>query len=171
MSTETFFPITDASFGSELSPEAFDLLAGQYLAALGPHEATVRPEITQSKEVRRRKFLAALVAGVQTGVEAGGTTGAQQLSASWNDPVNKTYWLINRTDRAYTINRISAQLTSGTCTAQLHTGAGNIGSAVSCSTVQTSSVVSLAIPAGDFLKVTLSSVVGAADLCLTLDYE
>jgi hypothetical protein len=95
----------------------------------------------------------------------------EQLSASWNDPVAKTYWLINRTDRAYTIKRISAQLTSGTCTAQLVTSAGNLGSAISCSTSQATSVVSLAIPAGDFLKVTLTSVVSAADLCITLDYE
>jgi len=99
------------------------------------------------------------------------TATTEQLTASWNDPVAKTYWLINRTDRAYTIKRISAQLTSGTCTAQLVTGAGNLGSAVSCSTSQVSSVVSLAIPAGDFLKVTLTSVVSAADLCITLDYE
>lgn len=99
------------------------------------------------------------------------TVTTEQLTASWNDPVAKTYWLINRTDRAYTIKRISAQLTSGTCTAQLVTGAGNLGSAVSCSTSQVSSVVSLVIPAGDFLKVTLTSVVSAADLCITLDYE
>jgi hypothetical protein len=99
------------------------------------------------------------------------TATTEQLSASWNDPVAKTYWLINRTDRAYTIKRISAQLTSGTCTAQLVTSAGNLGSAISCSTSQATSVVSLAIPAGDFLKVTLTSVVSAADLCITLDYE
>lgn len=99
------------------------------------------------------------------------TVTTEQLTASWNDPVAKTYWLINRTDRAYTIKRISAQLTSGTCTAQLVISAGNLGSAVSCSTSQVSSVVSLAIPSGNFLKVTLTSVVSAADLCITLDYE
>lgn len=85
MSEGTFFPITDASFGSELSPEAFDMLAGQYLASLGPNEGIVRPEWTQSKEVRRRKFLAALVAGVQAGL-AGGSGGAAQIFAGEPNP-------------------------------------------------------------------------------------
>ena len=95
----------------------------------------------------------------------------QQLSASWNDPINKTYWLIARADRAYTIKRITAQFASGTCSAQLVNGAGNLGSAISCSSTQATQVVSLSLAAGDFLKITLSSVVSGVDLAVTLDYE
>ena len=85
MSEPTFFPITDASFGSELSPEAFDMLAGRHLASLGPNEAVVRPEWTQSKETRRRKFLAALVAGVQAGIDAAGG-GTQRVFSGADNP-------------------------------------------------------------------------------------
>ena len=95
----------------------------------------------------------------------------QQLSASWTDPINKTYWLVARADRAYTIKRITAQLVSGTCTLQLVTSAGNLGSSVACSSTQSTNVVSLALAAGEFLKVTLSAVTSAVDLVLTVDYE
>jgi len=95
----------------------------------------------------------------------------EQLTAAWVDPINKTYWLIARITANATITRISTQTASGTCSVQLTTNAGALGSAVSCSSTLSTSVVSLALVAGDYLKITVSSVSAAVDLCVTIDYQ
>jgi hypothetical protein len=102
---------------------------------------------------------------------APGGGGIEQLTASWTDPINKTYWLIARITANATIKRISAQTASGTCSVQLTTNTGTLGSAVSCSSTLTTSVVALAITAGNYLKIAVSSVSAAVDLCVTIDYE
>lgn len=95
----------------------------------------------------------------------------EQLTVSWIEPTNKTYWMLARIAENATIKRISAQTNTGTCTVQLVTNAGNLGAAVNCSTTLATSVVSLALVAGDFLKIAVSSVASAGDLCVTIDYE
>ncbi len=95
----------------------------------------------------------------------------EQLTVSWIEPTNKTYWMYARIAENATIKRISAQTNTGTCTVQLVTNAGNLGAAVNCSTTLATSVVSLALVAGDFLKIAVSSVASAGDLCVTIDYE
>lgn len=95
----------------------------------------------------------------------------EQLTVSWIEPTNKTYWMLARIAENATIKRISAQTNTGTCTVQLVTNAGNLSAAVNCSTTLATSVVSLALVAGDFLKIAVSSVASAGDLCVTIDYE
>ena len=95
----------------------------------------------------------------------------EQLTAAWVDPVNKTYWLIARITSNATITRVSTQTASGTCSVQLATNAGSLGSVISCSSTLSTSVVSLALIAGDYLKIAVSSVSGAVDLCVTIDYQ
>lgn len=104
-------------------------------------------------------------------LESRGTIVSGQVTVAFESPTAKTYWVNLRADIAFTIKRVSAKTVAGTCSLQLVTDTGNLGSSVSCSTTQVSNTVSLSVPAGAFLKVTLSSVVGVDDLCLTLDYE
>jgi len=54
---------------------------------------------------------------------------------------------------------------------QLTTNAGTLGSPLSCSSTLNTSVVSLAITAGNYLKITVSSVSAVVNLCVTIDYQ
>lgn len=104
-------------------------------------------------------------------LESRRTIVSKQVTVAFESPTAKTYWINLRADIALTIKRVSAKTVAGTCSLQLVTDTGNLGSSVACSTTQVSNTVSLSVPAGAFIKVTLSSVVGVDDLCLTLDYE
>ena len=104
-------------------------------------------------------------------LESRRTIVSKQVTVAFESPTAKTYWINLRADIAFTIKRVSVKTVAGTCNLQLITDTGNLGSSVSCSTTQVSNTVSLSVPAGAYLKVTLSSVVGVDDLCLTLDYE
>jgi len=123
----------------------------------------VLPIVDASTSTTCKVSVATLLAGVGAGV--------QQLTTSVLDPVNNTYWLIARINANATITRISAQTTSGTCSVQLTTNAGTLGSPLSCSSTLNTSVVSLAITAGNYLKITVSSVSAAVNLCVTIDYQ
>jgi hypothetical protein len=129
------------------------------------------PLSPQKRRILRRKLPAidaSAVAGAGSGGESDPAT--LQLTASWEEPANKLYYISPRLDRSYTISRVSAQLSGGTCTIQLFKVGSSISGTIDVTTALGTTVVDIDLAAGDALRVQVTSVSGAENLCIALDY-
>lgn len=133
---------------------------------------TTKPLSQQKSSILRRK-LPAIDASAVAGTDGGGGAAdpsTLQLTASWEEPANKLYYINPRLDRAYNITRVSAQLGAGTCTIQLFKVGSSISDTIDVTTALGTTVVDIDLSAGDALRVQVTSVSGAENLCIALDY-